>query len=278
MGSELAVRPEVDGTEVIRFNAYPTDVEVEYRLDSFRPNRVSDSFANAMPKDLTNLVVDDIGSGGGILAIVSAKRNALEVRAVEPADANYQLLVNNIRKNGCEKVVIPYQGVYFDPIKQLPKADMISADVSGIPEIFARALGWYPEGIPTGGPKGSEITCELLRRAPYYIKEEGKLYFPTADDLLNADEILEVARDSFKYVKNAICSSKELDNWNDEKAKSNGKLWKSPDYVWFQLRDEDIQKLDRAYHGNIPPTINIQEVKGRYFWRGKIHVATGPRV
>ena len=186
--------------QTIIFEADPRPVEVEYRIDSFRPNKVSDAFARAIPKDLQGLIVDDIGSGGGVLAIIEANRGAREVRSVEPADANYLLLCRNIKRNKVENIVRAYQGEFFDPISHLERADLISADVSGIPEIFARTLGWYPQGIPTGGEKGSEITCELLRRAPYNMKLDGKLYFPTANDLLDANEILQLARDHFEVV------------------------------------------------------------------------------
>ncbi len=262
-------------SELIQFSDDVLTLEVEYDSNSFRPNRVSKAFANAMPKDLTSLVVDDIGSGGGVLAIIEAKRGAREVRAVEPAPANFELLVRNIQRYGYGGIIRAYKGVFFDPLKYLAKADIISADVSGIPETFGRALGWYPEGIETGGEKGTEITCELLRRAPYYIKRNGRLYFPTANDLLDAEEILQVARENFGYVENALCSDEQLTEWKQD-PKSDGKL--SPDYVWFQLRKEDIEKLETAYFGKIPSSINIQQIKGRFFWRGQIYVAAQPKL
>lgn len=160
----------------------------------------------------------------------------------------------------------------------MPPADIIIADVSGIPEIFGRTMEWYPQGIPTGGSKGSEITCELLRRAPRYMKENSRLYFPTADDLLDADEILDVAHENFGKVENALCSDYELGKWKEEASKTNGKLWQSPEYLWFLLRGEDINKLVAAYGGKIPDSIHIQEVKGRKFWRGRIHVASEPKI
>jgi hypothetical protein len=264
--------------EVIKFKAYPEDIEVEYRSDSFRPNRVSEAFADAVDKDLSGLIVDDVGAGGGTIAIIEGKRNAKEVRAIEKAHPNYCLLEGNIKRNNLVGKVIPFEGAFFDPILTLPPADIITADVSGIPEIVGRALGWYPEGIPTGGDKGTEITCELLRRAPYHIKKNGKLYFPTADDLLDAEEILEIARKNFEVVDNALCSAEQLREWNRKATESNGRLWKSPEYVWFPLKEEDMSNLERAYKGNIPNTIHIQEVKGHYFWRGRIHVAMGPKV
>jgi hypothetical protein len=265
-------------SEIITFDAYPRKAEVEYRMDSFRPNRVSEAFLEAIPKDLTGLIVDDIGSGGGVIAIVEGYRGAKEVRAVEPADANFSLLLKNIEKNNLQGIIKAYQGKYFDPIKDHTKADIISADVSGITDTFARALGWYPDGIPTGGDDGTEITCELLRRAPKYIKPDGRLYFPTANDLLDYNKILDIAKENFEHIENALCSSNELEEWNRKANESSGKLWKSPEFVWFHLRDEDIKAIDRAYKSKIPNNINLQRIKDRYFWRGQIYVASEPKI
>jgi hypothetical protein len=278
MDSQSAGTDNSSETIYLPFKAEPgIEIEVEYNIDAFRPNRVSEHFAKAIPVDLEGLIVDDIGSGGGVLAIIEARRGAREVRAVEPALTNYKLLLKNIQRNVNPGIIRPYNGVFFDPIWDLLPADIISADVSGIPETVARALGWYPEGVPTGGQKGSEVTCELLKRSPRYLKETGKIYFPTANDLLNANEIIEVARENYRCVKNALCSDEEKNRWNREASESNGKLWKSPEYVWFPLRDEDIKKLEVAYKGKIPSTVSIQEVKGKYFWRGQIYEATLPK-
>jgi len=256
-------------TEIIRFQTLNRKIEIEVNPKAFRPNRVSRAFIEALPKNLESYVIDDIGSGTGILALEAAYRGARKVRAVEPAKENYTLLVRNISRHNMENIITPYQNVYFNPIKEQEKADIIIADVSGIPDIFARALGWYPEGVPTGGDEGYEITCELLKRAPKYLKETGKLFFPIANDLLDENKILDAARQNFRNVENALCSEKDLLNWK-EKASKNNNLWKSPDYVWFQLRDKDMENLKKAYNGRLPKTMNIQEVKGRHFWRGQI--------
>jgi hypothetical protein len=266
-----------DSSEIVSFQAYTDQkepkVHIEINPDSFRPNRVSEAFARAIPRDLSNLIVNDIGAGSGVLSIIEAKRGAREVRAVEPADANYALLCRNIIRNNVQGIVTPYQGFYFDPIENLPKADIISADVSGIPETCARALGWYPKGIPSGGAKGSEITLGLLPRAGRHMQQNGKLYFPTANDLLDADEIFTLARQHFGRVENALCTPEQLTEW---KRKPTGMF--SPDYVWFPLRPEDMENLHTAYGGRLPFTMNIQTIRGRNFWRGQIYVASEPKI
>lgn len=253
------------------FDIYNTD-------RSFRPNRVTENFLDALDLDLSGKVVYDIGSGTGVIALGEAYRDAKIVYAVEPSLANFELCKKNIENHGLEDKIIPLNCEYFSLLNEVPKADRISADVSGIPNKAGRGLGWYSNDVNPGGAKGSEITCELLIRAPNYLKKDGKLYFPTADDLLDANEILDIARDNFEVVENALCTPEQLNEWNKKASESNGRLWKSPEYVWFPLRPEDINNLEKAYDGKIPDTINIQEIKGRTFWRGRIHVAMGPKV
>lgn len=268
--------------ETVPFTINGEKIEIYSSPNSFRPNRVSDGFVRGLPSNLTGKIAYDIGAGSGIISIAEAMKGSRIVYAVEPADANYELLLKNIRKLGLEKTIIPYQGKYFDPLTEVEKADIITADVSGIPDTFGRALDWYPEGIDTGGKEGYEITCELLRRAPRHIKPTGMLLFPTANDLLDYEKILEVARRSFSKVENALCTEEQLETFRREASKSDGRIWKSPDYVWFQLRDQDLDTLCEAYAvqsvEELPKTINIQRVKGRSFWRGQIHKATNPMI
>ena len=261
--------------ETVSFKIDDSSVEIYACPNSFRPNRVSEAFISSLPEDLSGKVVYDIGAGSGVIAIAEALRNAKIVHAVEPAQTNYELLVANIKKLGLEDKIIPYQGKYFDPLGSVEYADVISADVSGIPDVFGRALGWYPQGVDTGGKEGYEITCELLKRAPEHIKDDGMLLFPTAKDLLDAEVILEAARNSFGRIENALCSKGELEEWG-RRSEENGKMWKSPEYVWFQLREQDMKSVHEAYSGELPDTMNIQKVRGRNFWRGQIHRATKP--
>jgi hypothetical protein len=269
------------GTEIIRFNTGCKDVEMHTSPNSFRPNKVSEAFLKTLPQTLEGMMVYDIGSGGGIIAIGEAHRGAKEVHAVEPASANYNNLIKNVSMQRLDGVIIPHLGEYFYPLRDIEKADVITADVSGIPETFGRALGWYPQGINTGGSQGYEITCELLKRAPDHIKKNGVLFFPTANDLLDYNKILDIAKAGFNRVENALCSKQELEIWkSSEEAKTNP--WRSPEYVWFQLREQDIQKLQEAYNYKIPDTINIQEFIGPRnktlkFWRGQIYKASEPK-
>jgi len=274
---------EIGDMEVIPFASNSGEqIDIGATPYSFRPNRVTQSFLDSLPKNLDGLVCDDIGSGTGVIAIIEAYRGARLVNAVEPASENYKLLNQNIARqnSNVNGRINTHQGEYFDPLQGSEKPDIITADVSGIPETFGRSLRWYPPGIATGGVKGSEITCELLRRAPYRIKEDGLLLFPTADDLLDSEEILEAARDNFESVENALYSQEDRKAFEGRRAREELKGREkrfSPEYVWFPLTGGNIETLEQAYGGEIPSSVNIQEVSGRYFWRGRVHAARGPK-
>ena len=73
-----------------------------------------------------------------------------------------------------------YNGSLLEPIPPGTLADVLIADVSGIAEIPARILGWYPSSIPSGGTDGTDTTIQVLDQAVTYLAEGGRLYFPVA--------------------------------------------------------------------------------------------------
>ena len=283
-----------------KFNMDGMDVEMYTSSNSFRPNRVSVAFIQGLPENLEGKLTYDIGAGTGIISKGTISKNADIVHAVEPSESNYDILLRNIEEWKLEGRIIPHHGEYFNPLKGIEKADVITADVSGIPDIFGRALGWYPEGVNPGGEKGYEITCELLRRAKNHMKSGGILLFPTADDLLDANEILKVAYEHFgkENVENALCSEEDAKRWYEGEG-ARKIPWRSLDYVWFQLIREDMSKLDIAYSkfGGFPDTISLCELRknnkrewnvskrrgneilnisedSKVFWRGRVHKIT----
>lgn len=286
--------------EVDLFDIGNRKVEICRSAKSFRPNRVTTAFIQGLPDSLEGKVVYDIGSGTGVIAIAEALRGAKVVHAVEPADVNYEILLKNCKDLGLEEKIITYNEEYFNPLNNVEKADVITADVSGIPKIFGRALGWYSDRVKTGGENGYEITCELLKRARDYMKSDAILLFPTADDLLDANKILEVAYENFgkENVENALCSEEDARKWYESEG-ARKIPWRSPDYVWFQLTRDDMGKLDIAYgkEGGFPDTISLCELRknnkrewdvckrrgneilnisedSKVFWRGRVHKIT----
>ncbi len=244
-------------------------LEIYSSENAFTPNRITDYFIRAVQKNLRENVgvAFDIGSGVAPIAIYLS-RKANRVYAVEPSLVNTELAEINIRKHGLEDRISFFRGEYFDPLKNLGiKADVITADVSGIARIPSKVLCWYSDEVPCAGEDGTDIICEMLRRAPKYCKNSTLLIFPVATDLSAGERIINTAHQHFNIVENALVK--------DEK-RANSKLF-DPTYAWFPLREEQVKKIIDGYNGKLPSFINLQEIRGRKFWRGQIFYAKDPK-
>jgi len=242
--------------------------------DAFVPNRVTEYFIKALERNLTDNVdvAFDIGSGTAPIAIAIALKNkAKKVYAVEPSLVNGELARMNIEKYGLENRITFFTGEYFDSLKDLGiKADVITADVSGIARVPSKVLCWYSDQVPCAGEDGTDIICEMLKRAPLYSKKDTMIIFPVATDLSAGEKIIDSAKRYFNVVENAL--------WNESdgiKSKSEERF--HPQYIWFPLLEEQVQKINEGYNGNLPDFINMQEIRGRKFWRGQILYAKNPK-
>jgi len=149
-------------------------------------------------------VVFDIGSGIGPLAIWAAREPSGHVYAVEIVRGQYDLLEDNARTNGVDHKVTVYHGNLCDPIPADIKADVIIADVSGIAEGPARALGWYPPEVPTGGEDGTEVIVKTLEQAGSRLREGGRLYFGVTTSLSDSAKVMDVARSKFDELERVL--------------------------------------------------------------------------
>ena len=166
----------------------------------FRPNQTTQLFVEAIEKAGISLVekkVFDIGSGVGPLAIWAALEPSKSVDAVEIVPEQCELLRRNVDYNKVNGKLNIYNGSFFDPIPEGVRADIITADCSGMAEKLARVTGWYPPKIPTGGEDGAERITTVIERAGHYLTQNGRLYFPIAVGFSNRERILDIARTRF---------------------------------------------------------------------------------
>ena len=213
----------------------------------FTLNAVTGLFAKVVDINPESIVFD-IGSGVGPLAIWAAKESSKKVYAVEIVKAQYTVLQENIKDNNLAHKITAYHGEFFKPIPPEVKADVIIADVSGIAEGPARALGWYPPEIPTGGEDGTETIIPLLEQAGNYLAPGGRVYFPIAIDLSDSKKIMNIAEAKF----------------------GNLELMVNPD---FPLTEQQVSSL-KPFES---PYVNIRKRGSRHIWRGAIYKATDPK-
>lgn len=246
-------------TMIVESRVTDPPLELVTTPEAFRPNPVTVRFARAVrikPGD----VVFDLGTGIGPLAIKAALDGASVVHAVDPVEMHCALARLNAERHGVADRVVVHHGEFFEPLESSlgdgssMKADVIIGDVSGIADGVARGLGWYSEQVPTGGPDGADPIVALLHQAPRFLKPGGTLYFPVANDLSDADRILETANRIYGSVVNT--SEKE--------------------YFEFPLSAAEVAAIASAYPDGMPSFITIQEGR-RPFWRGQILAAQNPR-
>jgi methylase of polypeptide subunit release factors len=186
------------------FSLVRHDFELDVAPDYlFMPNQTTKLFTKSItiyPHD----VVFDIGSGVGPLTVWAAKEPSEHVYSVEIVRSQFDLLMKNLEKNNVEDKVSAYCGSFFGPFQPGLKADAIIADVSGIAEGPARALGWYPEEIPTGGYDGTEVIIPVLEQAGRYLHDGGRLYFPCALDLSDGNKIMKSAASNFRNLERKV--------------------------------------------------------------------------
>ena len=215
----------------------------------FMPNATTRLFSKAVHINSGDIVFD-IGSGVGPLAIWAAKEPSSKVYAVEIVEEQCELLEKNILENNVSHKVKCYQGRFFDPIPKDVKADVIIADVSGIAEGPARALGWYPPSIPTGGQDGTGVIIPMLEQAGEYLQPQGRLYLPIAIGLSDDEKIMRVAKQRFGKLE----------------IKENPR---------FPLEPNQLESL-KQYKG-ILPFLKLGTRGSRTIWEGRIYEATEPQ-
>jgi len=152
-------------TETKTFNLREHEIELEVSPDYlFMPNATTVLFSRCVQINPNDLVFD-IGSGLAPLAIWAAKMPSSKVYGVEIVPEQCELARRNVESHNLEEKIEIFEGSFFNPIPHGLKADVIIADVSGISEGPARALGWYPSEIPTGGYDGTGVIIPLLKQA-----------------------------------------------------------------------------------------------------------------
>ena len=244
--------PEYE-THILKLKDHPLKLDVDPKR-LFVPNATTIRFSRAIKEhsNLEGLIVFDIGTGVGPLAIWAGLERAREVHAVDPVAEHIKFADRNIRRYKLEKIIRTYQGEFFIPLNNGLKADVIIGDISGIPDEVAGKLGWYPSGIPAGGEDGTERITALLNQAPNVLEKKGVLYFPIAIDLSDQQKILDAAGKNFRKVVEAS------------------------DVFPFPLKEKQIEDMKEAYGGDLPSFITPQKSRERLFWRGQIYKASNP--
>ncbi len=159
----------------------------------FVPSSTSRFLAESMRVEPTDVVVD-AGCGCGVLSIVAARLGARRVIGTDASTAAVACAEANAQRLGVGDVVEFRAGNLLEPLGDL-RADVMIADVSGIPDAVAAVTGWFPDG-KGGGRTGAELPVQMLAQVADHLRPGGRIYLPTGT-IQNDEAILEAAHAVF---------------------------------------------------------------------------------
>ena len=189
-GSDGAARPfEWQG------RAGPFTVQVP--PDVFTPSRTSAVLAGALEISPGDTVLD-VGCGSGVLSLVAARLGAARTGGCDASGAGVRCAEANARLLGLAEATEFRVGDLLEPVRDVA-ADVVIADVSGVPDPIARATGWFPDGR-AGGPTGSELPVALLDQLGRLPSPPGRAYLPTGT-IQAQERVLAAARQVFVRMR-----------------------------------------------------------------------------
>jgi SAM-dependent methyltransferase len=159
----------------------------------FTPSSTSRVLGDAMSVRAGDTVLD-AGCGSGVLSFVAARLGAGRVYGTDISPAAVACATSNAGRLGLADVTEFRAGSLFEPVPDV-RADVVIADVSGIPDVVAQATGWFPDGHG-GGPTGAELPVAMLDGIADHMATGGRAYLPTGS-IQNETVVLKAARRVF---------------------------------------------------------------------------------
>jgi SAM-dependent methyltransferase len=159
----------------------------------FMPSSTSKVLAEALRVDPGDVVVD-AGCGCGVLSLVAARLGAAKVIGTDFSTAAVACSAANAARLELSGIAEFRAGHLMAPVDDV-KADVVIADVSGIPDAVALVTGWFPDG-KGGGRTGAELPVEMLAQVADHMSPGGRVYLPTGT-IQDDEAILAAAQDVF---------------------------------------------------------------------------------
>ncbi len=155
-------------------NVQGIDINLELNQKVFAPTENGLFYARALYVKPGDKVID-IGTGSGILAILSAKKGAF-VSATDIDDESIELAGRNFELNKTE--VELRKGSLFGDFTG--PFDVIIANLPNeiIPPSYVERIGQQRSKTFNGGEKGNEFILALLKEAKSYMHKGSRLYLP----------------------------------------------------------------------------------------------------
>lgn len=168
----------------------------------FKPSSTSRVLGDALEIRPGDTVLD-AGCGCGVLSFAAARLGAAHVVGCDVSQAAVDCANRNAKHLGLAGITEFRCGSLFEPVADV-RADVVIADISGIPDPVAMASGWFPDGRG-GGPTGAELPTAMLEGIRDHMTPLGHAYLPTGS-IQDESAVLKAARRVFGDAMRPVAS------------------------------------------------------------------------
>ena len=141
----------------------------------------------------------DLGCGSGVVGLALYLQNLVKppLHASDLSEKAVRCSHENFKRYKCPAEVC--NGSLFDPWLG-KKFELIIDDISGVAQDVAIVSPWF-KGVPCEtGKDGTGLVVEILRQAPSFLADKGRLFFP-ALSLSNTELLVKTAKENFREVE-----------------------------------------------------------------------------
>ena len=162
-------------------------------------------FMSLMGMETTELVIADVGTGTGAIAInLAIHLPAARIYAIDSADAVLDVAAYNIRAHNVADRVTLGKGDLLEPLQE--PVDLIVANLPYIPTSRIPTLQpevqWEPKTALDGGEDGLDLIRRLLSQAPSKVKEQATILLELDPEQVPAVE--ELAKQHFPQATTSV--------------------------------------------------------------------------
>ncbi len=161
-------------------------LKLRVRPDVYKPDEDTFLIADNLKVEKGEEVLE-LGTGSGLISILSAKRGA-NVTATDITKKALECAEENARRVEVEEKIDFVRGNLFDPVKN--KFDLIVFNPPYLPVPAEEKLDTELEKSWDGGVNGREIIDKFLDQVEEYLKDDGRFIF-VHSSLSELDPILE---------------------------------------------------------------------------------------
>jgi release factor glutamine methyltransferase len=180
-------------TKRVHFDDYSFDVDD----DVYEPAEDSFLFAENLDVVAGDAVLD-LGTGSGILAVVSAKK-AASVLAVDLNPFAIRCAFQNAKRNNVEGKVSFLQADLFMALDANVKFDLILFNAPYLPSEDGEEKTWIGRSW-AGGVSGRDVVDRFIKEVPAYLKPHGRVQLMQST-LTGVEETL------LRFAENSLDSS-----------------------------------------------------------------------